>query len=142
MRIIWLIFLSWMPFCSHAQSAILSDQIVITVGDQVITRSEFESEKAIFKAVNGIDLAGEVQKNKFNEGFANMIVEMEMQLQTGKMLGIVLDSSDESMLESELITRYQVQSKEEFIEFLQERGIAYDAFMQQMQIDGRVRCMK
>ena len=133
MRIIWLIFLFWMPSLGYAQSAILSDQIVITVGDQVITRSEFESEKALFKKINGVDLANDTQKKKFNEDFAKFTVEMEMQLQTGKMLGIELDSSDKSMLESQLISRYQAQSKEEFIELLRERGIGYEAFIQQLQ---------
>lgn len=132
MRIIWLIFLFWMPFLGYAQSAILSDQIVITVGDQVITRSEFESEKTLFKKINGVNLENDTQKKKFNEDFAKFTVEMEMQLQTGKMLGVELDSSDKSVLESQLISRYQAQSKEEFIELLRERGIGYEAFMQQL----------
>ena len=130
------VFKKWMVavflLCSvSAALAGLSDAIVLSVGDVVMTRSEFDAEKSFFIKANRISFANKTQERQFTKDFAEMQVETQLQLMVGRSMSIALDRADTDVIKQEMLARHGAQSDDEFKRLLAEKGIDDRIFMQQ-----------
>ncbi len=109
----------------------LSDEIVLVVGDQVVTRSEFEVEKSFFIKANHVTFANKTQRQQFEQDFAKMHAETMLQLVVGQNMSISLDKDDLDLVKREMLSRHGVKSEDDFKALLSSKGVDYHMFMKQ-----------
>jgi len=128
LSILWLL-----PLVGLAKGAGFSDKIVLEVGDHAITRSEFDLEKAFFVKANQVELKTPAQAKQFEEDFAKMYAELQLQLSVGQQLQIHLDADDHNLLKRDMYARHGVKDEKAFDALLSSKGVSSKLFMLQAQ---------
>lgn len=124
MRIKYLLI--YLCLMSSQAAAVISDEVVISVGDHVITRSEFEQEKLLFQQSSQAQSLSAEQETQFIQWF----VDLQVQLAFGRQMHIELDDKEVNKIEQQLLRQNGLQSLHELEEKIVQSGVDFSLFMQ------------
>jgi peptidyl-prolyl cis-trans isomerase SurA len=123
--------LSLWPLFSWASPVFLGDRSVITVGDRVITHTEFTKERDFYKLINGIGKQTPQQEAEFDKKYAEFLLDVELQIQAATLWNLDLDDNDKKMAVQQMLIQNGAASEQELILRLRERDIDVGFFYHQ-----------
>lgn len=125
-----LIFVTAFLFCPEVQSALLLDKVVATVNDEVITWSElmniilFEGREYLNSET---DKSREEKIREIERPFLNMLIEMKLQTQEAKAMGLSVRDDEIDNAMSDIRTKYNM-TKEDFLVSLTKEGVTIEDY--------------
>lgn len=119
------------PLFSLASPVLLGDRSVITVGNFVITHDEFVRERDFFKQLNGVGKQTPQQAAAFDKQFAELLLDMELQIQAASSWHLDLSEEDKKVAISEMLAMNNVSDESALRERLEERGVNVAMFYHQ-----------
>ena len=119
------------PLFSWASPVLLGDRSVITVGDRVITHTEFVKERDFFKLLNGVGTQTPKQAAEFDKKYAELLLDMELQIQAATQWHLDLDDDDKKMAVQEMLMLNGASSEEDLKSRLRARNVDVAFFYHQ-----------
>ena len=125
-----LLFVTAFLFCPEVQSAVLLDRVVATVNDEVITWSElmniilFEGRERLGSEP---DRSREEKIREMERPFLNMLIEMKLQIQEAKAMGLAVHDEEIDSAMSDIRAKYNM-SEETFLASLAKEGITIEDY--------------
>ena len=103
----------------------ISDEIAIIIGDNVVTRSEFNQERDLYKKFQSITSMSKEQEKQFLDWF----IDTQLQLEMGRRMKIGLGTEELGKIHEELLKKNKMDSLDQLKEVMASRGEDYDGFM-------------
>jgi peptidyl-prolyl cis-trans isomerase SurA len=125
-----LIFVTAFLFCPEVQSAVLLDRVVATVNDEVITWSElmniiiFEGREYLSSED---DKSREEKIREMERPFLNMLIEMKLQTQEAKAMGLTVNDDEIKSAMSDIRAKYNM-TEDAFLASLAKEGIMIEDY--------------
>ncbi len=125
-----LIFVTAFLFCPEVQSALLLDRVVATVNDEVITWSElmnsifFEGREYLSSKT---DKSREEKIRELERPFLNMLIEMKLQTQEAKAMGLSVNDEEIDGAISDIRAKYNMP-EDAFLASLVKEEIAIEDY--------------
>jgi len=125
-----LLFVTAFLFCPEVQSAVLLDRVVATVNDEVITWSElmniilFEGREQLSSEP---DKSREEKIREMERPFLNMLIEMKLQTQEAKAMGLSVQDDEIEGAMSDIRVKYNM-SEETFLASMAKEGVTIEDY--------------
>ncbi|GBE40327.1 chaperone SurA precursor [bacterium BMS3Bbin09] len=129
-----LIFVTAFLFCPEVQSAVLLDRVVATVNDEVITWSELMNIILLDgrKYISSKDDRSREEKiHELERPFLNMLIEMKLQTQEAKAMGLTVQDDEINSAMSDIRAKYNM-TEDAFLASMEKEGITIEDYTKEI----------